>query len=502
MIRPKVNVGFRCLVLLSASLVVGCAPGPRRLTILYTNDIHATCHPVGVVGDSAGRIGGVVALEREVGAVRARHATLLLDAGDLLSGGPLGSLSDGGVKGGHLIRLMNALGYDAMGIGNHDLDHGPGNLIEASRRASFPLLAANLLDEGGNPLVGPGWCIVRRGRVRVGIIGLVTPGVAGYLPPDVARRVRIRPPEVVGDSLARLLDPRTDLLVVLSHCGLATDRLLAKSLGPRVDLIVGGHSHDLLRVPERQDGVLIVHAGSRLRFLGRLDLRIKDDRIVDYVGQVIELRAEKEPERVTPVKVLCDSLESVLEEAFGDTVAFLASALTRAYHDQSPLGNWVADALRLFTGADVAFVNSGTLRADLLPGPVRVRDIRDVLPFENTVVTFTCSGRQLESILRHNAEAAVARSHGILQVSGCTCRYRIGTGQTEIRVGGLPLDPDARYRCATVDFVALRSPLRYLGLVPDGVEDHAVVLSEAVASVAGSEGLSTSVEGRLVLEGG
>jgi 2',3'-cyclic-nucleotide 2'-phosphodiesterase (5'-nucleotidase family) len=496
-----------------ASLLLGlvllfsvCGRRPKALTILYTNDIHATCHPLKAAWlEGSMPVGGFVAAEREVGRARAScSASLLLDVGDLLSGGPLSSLVDAGIRGGHMLRFMNALGYDAMAVGNHDLDHGVNNLAAASKVAAFPLLAANIRSRDGGLLVGPGSTILRRGGLRVGVIGLTTPSVVQLVSRETAARLTVQPPAETADSLARLLDPRTDLLIVLSHCGLETDRLLAQRLGPTVDLIVGGHSHDLLEVPERENGVLIVQAGSKLLNLGRLDLLVLRDRIVDYRASMILLRDTQPSGRGSrAVAALAESLNTVLEEAYGDTVGHLDAPLTRSYDSECTLGNWVADALRWYAKTDVALVNSGTLRADLAAGPLTVRDIRDALPFENTVVSFSCTGRQLASVLRHNAEAALAKSHGILQVSGCSCRlHGVGTGaRMDAYVGGAPLQPEGSYTCATIDFVAVQGPQKYLGFVPRDVYDHSVLCSHAVEQAARASVVARStVQGRLVLD--
>ncbi|MCU0612860.1 MAG: metallophosphatase, partial [Candidatus Eisenbacteria bacterium] len=335
------------LILAGAFFFGGCGPRSRVLTVLYTNDIHATCHPLKATWiEGSPPVGGFVALEREL--TRARvpgRETLLVDSGDLLSGGPLGGLIYAGVKGGHMIRFLRALKYDAMAVGNHDFDHGVDNLASAAERASFPFLAANVHARDGGLLVEPGWVILRRGGLRVGIIGLVTPSVRQLVSRKTAARFTVEAPAEVGDSLARLLDPRTDLLVVLSHCGLETDRFLARRLGPTVDLIVGGHSHDLLETPERQNEVLIVQAGSRLRHLGRLDLIVQNDRIAGFEASMTLLRDTASPgHEPTAVAALADSLDAVLEASFGDTVCRLEAALTRSYHRESTLGNWVADA--------------------------------------------------------------------------------------------------------------------------------------------------------------
>lgn len=484
-----------------------CGPRERAVTLFYTNDIHATygtSPATWIEGEPP--VGGFVALQghlaREHKSTRHR---VFLDAGDLLSGGPAGDLIYRDVNGGHMLRFMNEFDYDAMTLGNHDLDFGLDNLSRALTLANFPILAANVVDNPGEPVTGKGWMILGRGGLRIGVIGIVTGRLDQLVSRATSSRIQVLPPGVVSDSLARLLDPRTDLLVVLSHCGLEADRYLARRLGPVVDIIIGGHSHDRMETPEQHNGVLIVQAGTKLRYLGRLDVTVREDRVVDHENRLILLDdTAVAPAARGTLGLLADSLDAVLDAAYGDTVGEVLADMGRAYHRESALGNWVADALRWSADCDVAFINSGTLRADLTPGPLTVRAIREVVPFANSVVMFHCTGNELQAILRHNAEAAIAESHGILQVSGCSCRARVIGDDTivEIMVAGMPLQLDSAYRCATVDFVATGHPQRYLGMVPGEVYDHAILLSSAIErAVRAQVTLGSAIEGRLVIDG-
>jgi 2',3'-cyclic-nucleotide 2'-phosphodiesterase (5'-nucleotidase family) len=163
----------------------------------------------------------------------------------------------------------------------------------------------------------------------------------------------------------------------------------------------------------------------------------------------------------------------------------------------------VADAVRVYTGADVAFVNSGGLRADFRRGPLTRRDIKELLPFDNSIAVFTCSGEQLMAIMRHNALAAVQESHGILQVSGIRCLYETIEGDS-IRIKSLlvndeDVERDRMYECATVDFVASSNPTKYLGFKPAHVYDYQLAIGElAIRTLENTERITSTIEGRFV----
>lgn len=502
-IRECVYTGFGLLILI---LLSGCERGPVELTIFHTNDIHAHYgrSEASWLPDNP-LIGGFDALAEELGKQRRSvEHSLLLDAGDILSGTPVSDMIRNGVRGGNLIHMMNLLKYDAMCVGNHEFDLSVNNLYAMARMAHFPILAANLYDMNGNPFLGPGWTILKRGPLRVGIIGLITDSLYGISSSEVANRIDVRVGIDVVDSLTKVLDPRCDLIILLSHSGYSADRTMARKLGDRIDVIIGGHSHDRIDPPEVINGVIVTQAGAKLRHLGRLDIQVKDDEVIGHSGKIILLDGDKTLERFgNTLAPIVDSLDAVVTAAYGDTIGYSTTDLYRSYFEESNIGNWVADAVRVYTGADVAFVNSGGLRADFRRGPLTRRDIKELLPFDNSIAVFTCSGEQLTAIMRNNALAAVQESHGILQVSGIRCLYEAIEGD-KIRIKSLQVDdedvePDRIYECATVDFVASSNPTKYLGFKPAHVYDYQLAIGElAIRTLENTERITSTIEGRFV----
>jgi 5'-nucleotidase/UDP-sugar diphosphatase len=231
--------------------------------------------------------------------------------------------------------------------------------------------------------------------------------------------------------------------------------------------------------------------------------------VADFHGSLIVLKAPDESEAGTdgPVSTLADSLEQAVGALFGDTLGFLTGSWQRSYYEESNVGNWVADIIREYTGADVAFINSGGLRRDIPAGPLTERDIRELLPFDNSVVSFWCSGHELRSILVRNARAGLSESHGILQVAGIRAVFSHeldGEIRAErILVSGSPLDDTEVYHCGTVDFVATGVPEKYLGLVPVDVKETMMPLNRLAArTVERLRCVSSFVEGRLVFHHG
>ena len=187
---------------------------------------------------------------------------------------------------------MNAMRYDAMVIGNHEPDFTAQVLSERMGEAAFPLLAANIRERaGGKPFARP-YVIREVGGVRVGILGLAYPNT----PLTTARRnvegLEFLPAvESARRFVPRMRSEGAQVVIALTHLGLGADRALAEKVDG-IDVIVGGHSHN--RMPEalRVRDTLIVQAGAHGSDLGRLDLVLRDGRIVEHRRTLIPLTGE------------------------------------------------------------------------------------------------------------------------------------------------------------------------------------------------------------------
>lgn len=447
------------------------ADGPFDLTLFHTNDIHGTFASRPHEGRTGPLVGGFVALAGHLARERAAAARwLLLDGGDFMTGNPVCELPVGQVRGGALACLMGAAGYDAGTIGNHEFDLGRTGLDALASLFPFPLLAADLVDlspAGERPPPGvPGPLVLERTGLRIGIMGVSHAELERLLTPGrlegVASRDQV---EVLRTQLADLV-PRTDVQVLLSHNGLDRDRVLARLLaGDGLDVIVGGHSHTRLAEPVVEAGVIIVQAGSGLRYLGRLDLRLAAGRVTHHRGELILLTADAETDAPEHVRGLVDHFDQQVAAVYGRQIGRLTADLRRHSSRQSALGSWLCDVLRAHAGADIAVINSGGIRKHLLRGPLTKLDIHEVLPFGNTLVVHQVPGTSLRAIILANARAAETNAYGILQVSGIEYRYRLAAvvepnGDNKsvelvsVLVAGKPLADDRIYTVAMPDYVS------------------------------------------------
>lgn len=499
-------------VLLFVLILPSCAEAPRQpaegdLVIFHTNDIHGGFLPSateGKEGAPPAMVGGFAALDTWLRAHRKEAAnSLLLDAGDVMTGNPLCEIEDDGVKGTDLVKMFNLAGYDGFTIGNHDFDDGLENLQKLEGKFKFPVLCANVTLADGTPLAKEGYHIYDVGPLRVGVIGLLMGDLDKVVPAATMAKIKVEAPIDAVKRLLPKIDPDTDVIILLTHEGLDEDRALARQLGPEVDVIVGGHSHTSLSHGTVENGIVIVQAGCSLDSIGRLALHVKDDKVVSHEGEMIQLKADQ----VAPgpeMKTLLDKDEARVQALFGETIGTLETEWKRNYYGESNLGNFVADALREKWNADFACINSGSLRKNMAPGPITRLDVYEVYPFTNPIVTFEVTGDELMKILQHNAWSAVNHDHGVLQLSGVTYEYARDGGKdakiVKATVGGQPIDPKKTYKGVSGNFIVVDKAEKYLGFAPvrtwadTGCHVRAIV-EEAIRA---RKTVKSAVEGRIV----
>lgn len=502
------------LVALAPACTTGAGTGAGRLRaeardsliLLHTNDTHAHLlpfeRPNGALAGGAAARAERIRRERE----RSRH-TILLDGGDVFQGTPFFGLF-GGVPD---YRAMSMMGYASGALGNHDLDNGPLAWIRTAREARFDIRSANVFVDAESA-----WA---RGREEVPVaVRRGARWIGGKKVPDSARLVYLteRPWEVeragpvqdaaffalttpdldrlvlrnrnggvaVGDPIAaaRYLVPRlrerASMVICLSHMGVDMDRKLAERV-PGIDVIVGGHDHRALHTPvlvrnatpNGYGGTVIVQAGYRGEYLGRLALYLEGDRLARYSGQLLRVSPE-DGEDAKVAAMLRPYAEEVAEETGGVVFRSPMRLPNTGLRDgETPLGNFVADVVRWAGDADIGLINSGGIRAAIPAGEVTVGDVHTVLPFDNRVVVVRMYGWQVRQLLDRVARRL--GKGGFLQVSGIAFVITRDRA-TYIRVAGDALESDRVYRVATVDYLAeggdgYTNFEKALGIEPTGV---------------------------------
>ena len=254
----------------------------QDLVILHTNDVHSQLTPQ-LIGKNKG-LSGYERREAYIKEVVKKHGkenVLILDGGDFSMGSSHFAVYKGDVE----IELMNVLGYDAVCVGNHELDRGQEELAHRFSNAKFEVLCANF-DFTESPLKGlvKPYTIVQKGGKKIAIIGLMLNMRSFSLNKNTKNLTYMNATDVLNRLAKELKEEQEcDLVIALSHCGLYTGREGNPSdeqiapLTEHVDIIVGGHSHtymeEMLTVKNKVGkDVIIVQDGAMGEYVGRLDL--------------------------------------------------------------------------------------------------------------------------------------------------------------------------------------------------------------------------------------
>ncbi|MGD1045623.1 MAG: bifunctional UDP-sugar hydrolase/5'-nucleotidase [Bacteroidota bacterium] len=437
---------------------------PRTITILHTNDMHASFIPheaFWVKENPKPLVGGFNELSFVVDSLRrVKPVTLLLDAGDVMTGNPITEYTYGGAEGGALFEMMNRIGYELWTPGNHDFDVSSANLRKLTNVAKFPTISANILDTLNQfPVNNKEYIVIEKNGLKIGIIGIMSDDFYDLVNQNSSAGIKILPSIETVKRLAALLNPQTDLLIALTHQGVDEDSILAMNV-QGLDLIVGGHSHTRLRHPKRVNGVLIVQTGSNCENLGVLDLKVEKHHVISYDGTLIQLWYNSDRPK-TNLSAFIDSMKLVIDQDYSKVIAILKTDWKRG-HGESNIGNFIADAQREAVNADVSFMNSSGIRKDLTAGQITKKDIFEIMPFNNLLTIFPVTGSQLRSMIE-----TIIKDRGNVQTSGIRCEWQKnqigGIEFLKILVNGRPLEDLKTYTGVASDYV-MGEAEKYFGI--------------------------------------
>jgi 2',3'-cyclic-nucleotide 2'-phosphodiesterase (5'-nucleotidase family) len=211
---------------------------------------------------------------------------LLIDSGDLffkkyLNPIPENELKMMSEKAHLIIECLNLMGYDAIGIGDDDLTLGKEFLLEISKRANFPFLSSNLLDEGSGKILFKPFLIKEINGLRIGIFSLFSPDFFMGASDPRRKGLNIRSPMETAQAMVKELKPKTDLIILLSHLGYAKDIELAQAV-EGIHFVVGGHTGINLAYPPVIKNTVILQTASRGMFVARLDLHLYNNEPIFY----------------------------------------------------------------------------------------------------------------------------------------------------------------------------------------------------------------------------
>lgn len=454
---------FSFLLLGISVAVLPLFPQPKHITILHTNDMHASFLPheaYWIRSTPKPLVGGINELAFTVDSIRkTRTSTILLDAGDLMTGNPITDRVFKGAEGGALVEMLNLIGYEGWTPGNHDFDISYANFRKLTRIAKFPVFTANLVNETtGKPITKKEYIILEKHGLKIGVFGLMSGEYESLVGQNSRKGVKLMPPIDAAKRMIKLLRPQTDLLIALTHQGVEDDSILAVSV-KGLDVIIGGHSHTRLKKPKYINGVVIAQTGSNCENLGVIDLTVENKAVTKWDGGLTQLWYQ--PDRKTAVTALVDSFKTEIKNEYSEVIGTLVTD-PNSPAAESALGTFLARAQQEGAQADVGFMNNGGIRKRLSPGPITKQDLFEVLPFRNILVKFPLTGKQVKEIVLY-----FIKSRPGIQISGIECDWRkdeAGNIQIlKLLVNGKKFDENGSYSGAASDYM-MGEAKRYLGI--------------------------------------
>ncbi len=496
------------------------------LSVIGTNDVHGALLPVDG-NQGLALFAGYVNNLRETRAGDGGEV-LLIDAGDMWQGTIESNISEGA----SVVAAFNAVAYDAAAIGNHEFDFGPagpqatpadeyddaqGALKRRATEADFSLLAANLIDNAtGQPVDWPNVqpsVLIKRGGIRIGIIGLMTEDALITTIASNTRGLSIAPLALTTIREAqKLRQAGADLLIVSAHAGGRCENFddpldlsscdmsdeimqLALELPPGlVDHIIGGHTHR--GIAHEVNGIAITESFSRSRAFGRVDF------VFDRVDRSLTSR------RIFPPRRICGYVDNTT----GDCVAatdvsgaaqvasysgrvvspsarvieiaeyathralavkseklgvYLETPITRADEPNSAIGRLFTEVLLDAVGGDVLIHNvAGGIRADLPQGDLVYGSVYEMYPFDNLVVQLDLSGADLRRVLQRQVfnrdrRAGIA---GIRVFAACDDDM---LKLTMTRLDGSAIEDHETLAVMTTDFLAMGGDDIFTPVIPE-----------------------------------
>ena len=392
----------------------------KSVHILHTNDMHGTYMPfltttgnaTAQTGDPGrdtlitfnreGRIGGFAYLAGAVKNVRSEKGAgnvLLLDGGDTFSDDQLGNLT----KGEAMIRLMNAISYDLMALGNHDFDYGLQRTRELEQIANFPMRAANIIDDSTQqPVFGVPYLIKEMSGLKVAVLAIGYRNTPETGNPDNVKGLSFKVGQEVAKKYVPELRQKADIVVVLSHEGTAVDYKMAREV-EGIDLIIGAHSHDILEPRKKIGQTYVVQALSDGAVLGDTELIIAGNKLEDVKTHYHWLWNDRlQPDE--EVQALIDELRKPHLSKLQEAVVESKDVIGRQYKSESPFDRLVGNLLLEGYNGDVAILPGVGYGISLKPGMVTSEDIYKLLPHPPKIVTLTMTGKQLKQTLEQSAK--------------------------------------------------------------------------------------------------
>ena len=401
--------------------------GKNDIVILYDNDVHCN---VDSYEDMA-------ALKKEM--QEQSNYVSVVSCGDYLQGDVIGAIS----KGKAIVQIMNKVGYDVVAIGNHEFDYGVSRLKSLVKSMNAKVIASNFVKKSTGKPVFRSYTIKTYGKKKVAFVGVTTPesftkSTPAYFQNSKGEFIY----DFYGDSTGKLLAERVqkvvntarkngaDYVVALTHMGTEgvttqwdVQHLIKNTYG--IDVVLDGHSHSTvpsMKVKNKNGKKITVSStGTKFSNIGQLVIR-KNGSITTELIPIDEEHQYEDAETkvyIDQVKAKYDKrLNQVIGKTEVDLTTLGANGERAIRNAETNMGDFCTDAARSAMDADVAIINGGGIRADIVAGNITYKDLVSVFPWNNELCVIEATGQQIKDALELGAKNYPEENGGFMQVSG------------------------------------------------------------------------------------
>jgi len=424
-----------------------CWPGlgqdsVRSLSILHSNDLHAQLTPNVDGSGGFAYLATAVRHERE-----GCTACIYLDAGDLVQGTPVSTV----FHGVPVFAIANMLGFDAGTLGNHEFDSGSKGVEKYMRVAHFPLVSANLTNASGQPATGKAYVILNVGGVRVGIIGAVMEDlVGGHVTSEDVAPWRVGPVLEAVRRTAQEIRGHADMIVALMH---VDEKEAAEVLAqaPEVDILILGHVHEGYAAMKQNGHRYAVEGKAYGAELGRLDVRF--DLAKHEVVAAEWKRIPIDSRKLAPAP---DVQQEIAKwEAKVAPIVDVPIGEAKRPISREELVQMMEEAMAEATKSDFGFATTGEVPKPLAAGKLNVRQIWEVMPYDNRIVTGRFKGSELPAKLTAGRTIDPQREYRVVMSSFDAETQATVFGTTGLKFG----KPGLIQRDVMVDWVRKKKVL-------------------------------------------
>ena len=522
---------------------------PEKIIILHTNDVHCQIDQKKNKDEIVTNIGyaGVLAYKKEMENLHGINNVTLVDAGDAIQGGPIGTLS----KGEYIVDIMNYVGYDIACPGNHEFDYGMENFLKLSTETSKAnYICCNFRDLEGNTILSP-YTLIKYGDLTIAYLGINTPesftkSSPIYFQDENGNYIYDFAQGEKGQTLYKTVQKYVDeaikeganYVVAIGHLGDegASEYWSSKSLIKNtygIDIFIDGHSHEVyseILKNKKGKNVLLAQTGTKLQNLGKITINTKNKKIT---SEFISNYKAQDEDAVNYIEGIKNKFSDILQEVVAKSSVTLTTLDPTTHkrairNSETNLGDFCADAYRAMVGADIAFANGGGIRADIEEGNITYEEIINVHPFGNEICMIETTGQDILDALEVGACEYPIENGGFLQVSGLSYtidpsipssvvfnergqfvkvdgKYRV----TEVMVGNEPLVLNKTYTLASHNYMIKNGGDGYTMFMDDKMIKDSVVIdngalinyiTENLNGVIGDEYKNPKGSGRIIIK--